>query len=264
MKKTFLLLFIAIFSQITAMAQEQIFSIGTNGDIVTKNKFIEELYSGSYNNITPYTLKFSEKVNAASHIIINDKLPTINDNLTGINKDLISVNDGSTTINKKAVSSLDLNKPIASLPLYTVNGLRYKGWDNESGDFNVIEILFGNDTLLTLKYADGWDNMSTDYGSYTSKFCGIEKLGNNTFAAIFKGVDIMSQPPYLTIVVMKGGKASLVFNKPMIINSIKTNSDGTKTFDLQENTVEWIDENTPANSPITHTMTIKDGNIYFK
>ena len=148
---------------------------------------------------------------------------------------------------------------------YIVRGLRYNGYtDADPGDFNVIEISYGKDTLFTLKYDDGWDNMSTDYGSYTSKFCGIEKLGDNTFAAIFKGVDIMSQPPYLTIVVMKDGKASLVFNKPMIINSIKTNSDGTKTFDLQENTVEWIDENTPANSPITHTMTIKDGNIYFK
>ena len=181
-----------------------------------------------------------------------------------INNDLTSINNDLTNISKKAANSPNANKTTTAIPLYTVNGLRYKGWDNESGDFNVIEILFGNDTLFTLKYADGWDNMSTDYGSYTSKFCGIEKLGNNTFAAIFKGVDIMSQPPYLTIVVMKGGKASLVFNKPMIINSIKTNSDGTKTFDLQENTVEWIDENTPANSPITHTMTIKDGNIYFK
>lgn len=243
MKKIFSILIAMFLVNIASMAQEQIFSIGTNGDIVIKNKFIEELYSGNYNNVTPYTLKFSEKVNAALQTTVNDDL---------------------TSYNAKAAKSLNVNKPITAIPFYTVNGLRYKGWDNESGDFNVIEILFGNDTLFTLKYADGWDNMSTDYGSYTSKFCGIENLGNNTYAAIFKGIDIMSQPPYLTIVVMKGGKASLVFNKPMIINSIKTNSDGTKTFDLQENTVEWIDENTPANSPITHTMTIKDGNIYFK
>lgn len=264
MKKIFSILIAMFIVNIASMAQEQIFSIGTNGDIVTKNKFIEELYSGNYNNITPYTLKFSEKVNAALQITINDDLPKINDNLIGFNDDLTSINNDLTNINAKAANSLNVNKPITAIPFYTVNGLRYKGWDNESGDFNVIEILFGNDTLFTLKYADGWDNMSTDYGSYTSKFCGIENLGNNTFAAIFKGVDIMSQPPYLTIVVMKDGKANLVFNKPMIINSIKTNSDGTKTFDLQENTVEWIDENTPANSPITHTMTIKDGNIYFK
>ena len=39
---------------IASMAQEQVFSIGTNGDIVTKTKFIEELYSGNYNNVTLY------------------------------------------------------------------------------------------------------------------------------------------------------------------------------------------------------------------
>ncbi|WP_302434255.1 hypothetical protein [uncultured Prevotella sp.] len=250
MKKIFSILIAMFIVNIASMAQEQVFSIGTNGDIVTKTKFIEELYSGNYNNVTPYALKFSEKIDAASHIAINN--------------DLTSINNDLTNISKKAANSPNANKTTTAIPLYTVNGLRYKGWDNDPGDFNVIEISYGKDTLFTLKYDDGWDNMSTDYGSYTSKFCGIEKLGNNTFAAIFKGVDIMSQPPYLTIVVMKGGKASLVFNKPMIINSIKTNSDGTKTFDLQENTVEWIDENTPANSPITHTMTIKDGNIYFK
>lgn len=250
MKKIFSILIAMFIVNIASMAQEQVFSIGTNGDIVTKTKFIEELYSGNYNNVTPYALKFSEKIDAASHIAINN--------------DLTSINNDLTNISKKAANSPNANKTTTAIPLYTVNGLRYKGWDNDPGDFNVIEISYGKDTLFTLKYDDGWDNMSTDYGSYTSKFCGIENLGNNTFAAIFKGVDIMSQPPYLTIVVMKDGKASLVFNKPMIINSIKTNSDGTKTFDLQENTVEWIDENTPANSPITHTMTIKDGNIYFK
>lgn len=224
MKKIYLLLFMAIFNQMAAIAQEQVFSIGNNGDIVTKAKFIEELYSGNYNNVTPYTLKFSESIKACA---AEDK---------GLNAGLI----------------------------YTVEGLRYKGWENESGDFNVIEVLFSGKTLLTLKYADGWDKMSTDYSDYTSKFCGIEKLSDDTFAAIFKGVDIMSQPPYLTIIVMKDGKAKVVFNKPMTINSINANADGSKTFDLQENVVEWIDENTPANSPITHTMTIKDGNIYFK
>lgn len=69
-----------------SMAQEQVFSIGTNGDIVTKNKFIEELYSGNYNNVTPYALKFSEKIDAASHIAINNDLTSGNNGLTNISK----------------------------------------------------------------------------------------------------------------------------------------------------------------------------------
>ena len=168
MKKIFSILIAMFIVNIASMAQEQVFSIGTNGDIVTKTKFIEELYSGNYNNVTPYALKFSEKIDAASHIAINN--------------DLTSINNDLTNISKKAANSPNANKTTTAIPLYTVNGLRYKGWDNDPGDFNVIEISYGKDTLFTLKYDDGWDNMSTDYGSYTSKFCGIEKLGNNTFS----------------------------------------------------------------------------------
>ena len=243
MKKIYSLLIAVILVNVTSTAQEQVFNTSSDGSIIVKSKFIDEFDNWPYENTTPYILKFSETIGIIPQFTIN--------------KDL--------TLQKNTINKSDLNNSIALKMRYTIKGLRYKCWtDADPGDFNVIEILFNNDTILTLKFDNGWDNMSTDYGSYTSKFCGIEKLGDNTYAAIFKGIDIMSQPPYLTIVVMKGGKASLVFNKPMIVNSIKTNSDGTKTFDLQENTVEWIDENTPANSPITHTMTIKDGNIYFK
>lgn len=118
MKKIFSILIAMFLVNIASMAQEQIFSIGTNGDIVTKNKFIEELYSSNYNNVTPYTLKFSEKVNAALQTTVNDDL---------------------TSYNAKAAKSLNVNKPITAIPFYTVNGLRYKGWDNESGDFNGTE-----------------------------------------------------------------------------------------------------------------------------
>ena len=147
---------------------------------------------------------------------------------------------------------------------YIVRELRYNGYtDADPGDFNVIEISYGKDTLFTLKYDDGWVNMSEDWGAYTSSFCGIEDLGNNTFAAIFIGATLANEPPYLAIIALKDGKASLVFNKRIVIVNINTASDGSKTFDLQENFSEPIDENTFTN-PHKHTLTIKDGNIYFK
>ena len=243
MKKIYSLLIAMILANVTSTAQEQIFNTSSDGSIIVKSKFIDEFDNWPYENTTPYILKFSETIDIIPHFTIN--------------KDL--------TIKNKTPNKFDLNNTETLKTHYTIKGLRYKCWtDADPGDFNVIEILFGNDTILTFKFDNGWDKMSTDYGSYTSKFCGIENLGDDTYAAIFKGIDIMSQPPYITIIVMKNGKASLVFNKPMIINDIKTNADGTKTFDLQENVVEWIDENTPANSPITHTMTIANGNIYFK
>lgn len=61
-EKDFSILIAMFIVNIASMAQEQVFSIGTNGDIVTKTKFIEELYSGNYNNVTPYALKFSERL----------------------------------------------------------------------------------------------------------------------------------------------------------------------------------------------------------
>lgn len=131
MKKIFSILIAMFIVNIASMAQEQVFSIGTNGDIVTKTKFIEELYSGNYNNVTPYALKFSEKIDAASHIAINN--------------DLTSINNDLTNISKKAANSPNANKTTTAIPLYTVNGLRYKGWDNDPGDFNVIEISYGKD-----------------------------------------------------------------------------------------------------------------------
>ena len=86
MKKACSILIAMFCTSMASMAQEQVFSIGTNGDIVTKTKFIEELYSGNYNNVTPYALKFSEKIDAASHIAINNDLTSINNDLTNISK----------------------------------------------------------------------------------------------------------------------------------------------------------------------------------
>lgn len=74
----------------------------------------------------------------------------------------------------------------------------------------------------------------------------------------------MSQPPQLTVVCVQGDKAILVFNKPSYINEIKK-SGNEINFTLQSNTLEYLDINSaPINSPDLHTLTLKDGMIYYK
>ena len=47
------------------------------------------------------------------------------------------------------------------------------------------------------------------------------------------------------------------------INKIEKNGDAID-FKLQSNTLEYLDSNTPINSPDLHTLTLKDGMIYYK
>ena len=84
---------------------------------------------------------------------------------------------------------------------YTVNNLRYKGWDEESGDYNVIEIKCGSTTLLSLNYDDGFvyffcenKNLANNHKS----FYQID-MGMGYTALVFTGVAMSSEPPYQTI-----------------------------------------------------------------
>lgn len=147
---------------------------------------------------------------------------------------------------------------------YTIKCLKYNGWENEAGDFNVIEISTVQGEVLRLRSDEGWDNISV-----TALQCGnnkpyhYETLANGVVALFFTGTVLMSQPPYLTIIVLTHGKAYLVFNKKMIINNVVRNN-GELLFNLQENVVEWIDENTPAGDAVLHTISVKDGLMYFE
>lgn len=247
------------------------------------NVFVCEIMGISNTNLSIKYGIYSEhrKIGGGEHIRNFTKVQSMASTAQG---QIFSVNaDGSIAVKPEFIESIDnfpknnttpyvlkFSKTVNAMQHaalndnYIVRGLRYNGYtDADPGDFNVIEISYGKDTLFTLKYDDGWENMSKDWDAYTSSFCGIEDLGNNTFAAIFIGATLANEPPYLTITALKDGKASLVFNKRIVIVNINTASDGSKTFDLQENFSEPIDENTFTN-PQKHTLTIKDGNIYFK
>lgn len=151
-----------------------------------------------------------------------------------------------------------------SIP-YTIKGMKYKGWENELGDFNVIEILSNNKSIFSLKIDDGWEFLFKEIWSNmtTANLCYTEKLSNNTWGLFFEGSNEASQPPLLTIIVIQDGVAQLVHNHPYFVEKVEK-INGITTMTLCENTVEWYNDNQPANEAIIRTMTIKDGNIYLK
>lgn len=69
----------------------------------------------------------------------------------------------------------------------------------------------------------------------------------------------------LTIVCVQENKGTLVFNKPSYVNKIEKDGDEIN-FILQSNTLEYLDINSsePINPPELHTLTLKDGMIYYK
>ena len=160
--------------------------------------------------------------------------------------------------------SYDVSSP--SGKKYEVKCYKNEGWENEPGDWHYFEILYDGHVILKSEYADGWcyldDEVKSSLLSFTDAFL-YTNLKDDAVALFFTGIIIMSQPPFLTAVVLKDGKATLVFNEPSYINKIEKNGDAID-FKLQSNTLEYLDSNTPINSPDLHTLTLKDGMIYYK
>ena len=146
---------------------------------------------------------------------------------------------------------------------YTVNNLRYKGWDEESGDYNVIEIKSGSTTLLSLNYDDGFvyffcenQNLANSHKS----FYQID-MGMGYTALVFTGVAMSGEPPYVTVVVLKDNTATLAYNNRYYLEDILQNGNAT-TLKMRMNTIEYDADDKPSEEPIIRYLTMKEGKIY--
>lgn len=142
---------------------------------------------------------------------------------------------------------------------YVVNCYKYNGWENEPGDFNVVEMTCGGDTVLTLDNSDAWVPFMRELGEDGQCPYYVLPLGRGATALFFKGYTYESPSP-LTVVVLKDGHASLVFNKRMVVNEI---DDEHKMFFMQEDFTEYVSDDGPATMPARHFLWIKDGMLYF-
>lgn len=142
---------------------------------------------------------------------------------------------------------------------YKLQVLQYKGWQDEGGDFRVIRLLHKDKQILEFideeswigdpEYVDKsiWEPRITlrSINSGGSPFsqvlkligenainighCIVYPLENEATALLFEGFCFGNQPPLITIVVIKGDKAKVVFNKSWFVTGLNAHE---KIFEL--------------------------------
>lgn len=147
---------------------------------------------------------------------------------------------------------------------YTVRLLKYKDWEDFQ-DFNVIEILYKNKQIFSFNNNGGWMFFELAEGpdGNASKPMEIINFAPNCTALAFTSHIYESSPYPITVIVLKDGKATLVYNKNAYLNDVKKNSDSTM-FTLQLNTIEYYEEGKTNDVPILKSLIFKDGMIYYK
>lgn len=108
-----------------------------------------------------------------------------------------------------------------------VNMLRYKGWEGEKGDFEVVEIKQGDKLLLKFEDAESFIKPGSVLSSITNNDYFIRvSINSQTTALVFIGCTYASQPPMLTIAILNSDTATIVFNKKMVVETIEQGLNG--------------------------------------
>ncbi|MFQ8826401.1 MAG: hypothetical protein ACLR76_01850 [Alistipes sp.] len=100
---------------------------------------------------------------------------------------------------------------------YTVKLYRYRIAERRRY-FSIVEIDCGSKQVLRMIQTDGWDKFA-GY-SPTSDYYKLVRLDDSTYALLFVGFNYASEPGWLTIVILRGGQATLVYNKGRHITSL--------------------------------------------
>lgn len=158
---------------------------------------------------------------------------------------------------------------------YTVRTAQFegRGWDQEGGDFRVIEITKGNQQVYLLKEPNGiWklkgskDNMAQyRVPSYSDNdYFLTVPLSNSATALIFFGYLYGSGDTTLPIIVLTDKEVKLVFNKSMFFMQKATSIPNTFSIGMQTNQYKVV--NGVINEKEFRTFTIwkKDGTLWIK
>ena len=101
---------------------------------------------------------------------------------------------------------------------------------------------------------DGWDKFDPDY-SPTSDYYKLVRLDDSTYALLFVGFNYASEPGLLTIVILRGGQATLVYNKGRHITSLTENP-------LKIHTISQFLEAVPESTHASlYEVIYQDGNL---
>lgn len=130
--------------------------------------------------------------------------------------------------------------------VYDINMMRYKGWGIDGGSFEVVEVKDDNGkTLLQLQNSEAWENIDSKLRVFGYYYFIPIKIDATSTALIFVGFIRASQPSFVTIVVLRNKKATLVYNKQLFIASIKSGtiylSDDAGENDVVHNYRIWVE-----------------------
>lgn len=151
---------------------------------------------------------------------------------------------------------------------YGVKCHSYEGWENDMGEYYVIEIYHKGKRILKLRNDIGWDYFRKGYIPASLPAAGklffTIPLDSSSVALMFNGARDANDPILKTIVVLKDGMAGLVYNKGGEIKSASVGN-GVTTISMQLNVIEYDDDNKPYNGekPMMASLTFKDGMIYY-
>lgn len=148
---------------------------------------------------------------------------------------------------------------------YNIKTGRFINWNDEPGDFDVIQFYKNNQLILTYKDADGIVNLNNPKNQYSYSFNRhskngyfIEaKLSDKTGIIVFIGQHYGTDLPKLIIFAITRNEIKLIYNQKVQINSI------TKTKD---NISLILQSNIPNDNemPVTHTIWSNNGILKFK
>ncbi|MGV8091759.1 MAG: hypothetical protein AB2L24_07840 [Mangrovibacterium sp.] len=149
--------------------------------------------------------------------------------------------------------------PSSSYGSFSLEFLKFNGYESEPGICNVIRIKKNDIQILNLESSNGFGAISSYVDSENADF-SLVQVASNTYVLIFNEWIYASQPSMISIVLIRNGQVGLVFNKPGFVNSI-SKSNGNLNISLQSNTVEYRgDNNTPPANADTHSIWW-DGNV---
>ena len=98
--------------------------------------------------------------------------------------------------------------------------------DEEAGIFRIIKIKKGDKELLKLAQAEPWDTIPKKFTNGSIKYLISIPLTVRMTALLFVGYTYPSGPGPLTIIVLNGEEATLVYNKPRYPIELVNNTTG--------------------------------------
>ena len=182
------------------------------------------------------------------------------DNKGGIvaNKKFIDTHAERNDSEVKPYTLIGITSFEANSEKYELQVLNYKGWEGDGGDFRIIRLFHKGNQILEFideeawignplvkegktwiggpsrdinmggSHFSGFEDSVSNHATYTGH-CLIYPLKNKSTALLFDGFSWSSQVPLLTIILIKGNKAEVVFNQSWGIEIFKAEKEG---FDL--------------------------------